>query len=92
MPKGMYEAHAYCCQFGMQLARFETRAEANCFAETMQGNFVNFTHMSELIENGTVLQPVLTDIKYLMVVCVYLEQMRTTRTSLFGVQRKRQLM
>jgi hypothetical protein len=50
MPKGMYEAHAYCCKFGMQLARFETREEANCFAETMQGNFVQNPHACDLME------------------------------------------
>jgi hypothetical protein len=48
----MYPAHDYCCQFGMQLARFETRAEAECFTDAMQGYFVFIiTHGTEIFEN-----------------------------------------
>lgn len=89
----MYEAHAYCCKYGMQLARFETRDEANCFAEKMQGNFIRIKHAREQMEIVLFdLQPVHTVTKYSTVACVCLEQMRTTRIFQFGVLIKHQLM
>lgn len=45
---GMYEAQSYCCKYGMQLARFETRQEADCFAKTMQGIIFFLQQVPEL--------------------------------------------